>query len=115
MSFIAERSRKRVNSCLSTYFIHHGGRTVKYPNITNDFRLFKADGVHLSVLGCDLMLNILSEAVYAFLTGSDVIFPHRKIAGEILSMVCALYAYKRHRHCQLPLTALTLNLHVKFR
>ena len=75
MTSVAERSRKRINSCISTYYINRGGRTVKYPDITNDFRLFKADGVHLSVLGCDLMLNNLSGAVYAFLNSSDVVFP----------------------------------------
>ena len=72
---VVERTRKRINSGISTFFIKHGGRTIKYPDISNDPKLFKSDGVHLSILGCDLMLNVMSGALYTFVNNQNVIFP----------------------------------------
>jgi hypothetical protein len=72
---VADKNRKRINSSLSTFFIKQGGRTIKYPDITNVQNMFKSDGTHLSVLGCDLMLNTLSGAIYTFYNSQSVIFP----------------------------------------
>lgn len=63
----AERTRKRINSCLSTYFIKNGGGYLRYPELNSENIFFQADGVHLSVLGLDILLNTISGAVYVFL------------------------------------------------
>ena len=76
-TIVAERTRKRINSGISTFFINHGGRTIKYADISNDPKLFKSVGFHLSILGCDLMLNAMSGKlhVYTFVNNQNVIFP----------------------------------------
>lgn len=62
---IANRIRKRVNSCIGAYTVRKGGGYIKYPNITEDPRFF-SDGTHLSSLGYDIMLNTIGSAIYSF-------------------------------------------------
>lgn len=70
-TYYAEKMRKRINSCLSSYFKKHKGCYVHYPDIYSEPKFFKADGVHLSYLGIDIMLNTLSGALYTFLQNPD--------------------------------------------
>ncbi|XP_053379265.1 uncharacterized protein LOC123548373 isoform X1 [Mercenaria mercenaria] len=72
---IANKMRARVNSCLGTYFIKHGGAYIKFPEINQDPIYFSSDDCHLSSFGYDIMVNIFSGAVYTFLFTSEQVFP----------------------------------------
>lgn len=78
-TYYAEKMRKRINSCLASYVRKLGGCHVYYPDIRSDSRFFRADGVHLSTLGIDIMLNTLSGALYTFLQNTAAsVYPKKQ-------------------------------------
>lgn len=81
-----EKGRKRINSCISTYLIKHGGGYLRYPEIdeTND-GLYR-DDTHLSVLGYDLMINCMQGGLYKFVTTDAVVFPSANEIGPWLAL-----------------------------
>lgn len=75
ITYVADKTRKRINSCLATYFIKNGGCYLHYPDLKHDSNFFLSDDVHLSVLGYDIMLNTLSGAVYSFIKQFTHVYP----------------------------------------
>ncbi|XP_053395965.1 uncharacterized protein LOC128556072 [Mercenaria mercenaria] len=75
-NLIAKRMCTRINSCLGKYFIKCGGAYIKYPDITCESTYFSADDCHLSNLGYNVMVSILSGAVCSFLFAGQAVFPY---------------------------------------
>lgn len=62
-----ERRRRLVNQTMSEYVWNHGGFVISNSNITNDMlELYREDGVHLSALGDDILLENFTEALKDF-------------------------------------------------
>lgn len=62
-----ERRRKLVNQKMSDYVLKLGGFVIPHSNITNDvLELYREDGVHLSALGDDILLEDFTDALKDF-------------------------------------------------
>lgn len=72
---VVNRTRVRVNSCLSTFVIKNGGAYVRYFDIVEDSQLFKPDDTHLSTIGTEIMLNTLSAGISYFLEKRGPVYP----------------------------------------
>lgn len=68
-----DKIRLRVNSHVATYLLRSGGKYIRYPELHKDNTgLFCGDKVHLSVMGNDLFLFRLQQALQAFLIDPSV-------------------------------------------
>lgn len=74
-NFIANKTRKRLNSCLSSFVLNHGGAYIRYPDIVEDGPFFKYDDTHLATLGNEILLNSLSAGISYFLEGKGSVYP----------------------------------------
>lgn len=70
-----EAARKRINSSIGAFVIGKGGHYIRYPDIALNDNFFKVDGVHLTTLGNDIMLNTLQGAIESFITTKNTTFP----------------------------------------
>lgn len=60
-----ELARKRANRSVSRFILDNGGFVVHHPDITHESPLlYRSDGVHLSDIGCDFLLNMIEGALY---------------------------------------------------
>lgn len=67
-NFSAEISRKRINSSIATFVLHHGGASIKYLEISAFHpTLILPDGVHLTNLGNFHYLTTLQNALKQFI------------------------------------------------
>ena len=71
----ANTIRKRINSSLGAYLIKKGGAYLKYPTINEDPKLFCPDGTHVSTLGYDIMLNMISAGLYDIIFNGSCVYP----------------------------------------
>ncbi len=72
-----EKNRKRLNSYVAKQVldVFHGAY-FKYPEIViNQKKMFLDDNVHLSPLGTDIFLNVLSGGIEFLLHGAGSVFP----------------------------------------
>lgn len=70
-----ETARKRINSSIGAFVIGKGGHYIRYPDIVLNEIFFKVDGVHLTSLGNDIMLNTLQGAIESFIIKKSSTFP----------------------------------------
>lgn len=72
-----ERSRKRVNSAVAKEVVHKlNGGYFKYPEITiQKPELFLDDNVHLSTMGNNIFLNLLSGGLESIHLGLHNVYP----------------------------------------
>jgi hypothetical protein len=68
--------RKRVNRSGKGLVLGMGGRVINHPDIVEEVGLFRGDGVHLSDIGNDILLNDLQGALESFIKNSLSIYPH---------------------------------------
>ena len=63
-----ERTRKRINRGISSFLLRLNCHVVKYPDFDDKLkRLFENNGVHLSLIGCDLFINTPQGALETFI------------------------------------------------
>lgn len=68
------RARKRLNNYAATKVCQAGGSYIKYADLRSaDNKLFCSDGVHLTALGNDILLNELSAQLEVIRNGRAVI------------------------------------------
>lgn len=73
---VIENMRLRVNSAIRTFIRKEGHCILRHPNIrSNELRLYRADGTHLTDLGNDIYLNNLQGALETFLFTGKTEFP----------------------------------------
>ena len=67
---------RRINSAIAAYVVREGGCYIKYPDLKiEDELLFEKDGVHLSNVGNDILLNTISAAIEQFYNGETSVYP----------------------------------------
>ena len=68
-----------MNKCvrrIAAYIVREGGCYIKYPDLKiEDELLFEKDGVHLSEVGNDILLNTISATVEQFYDGKTTVYP----------------------------------------
>ena len=62
-----ERTRRRLNSSMGSYMFNNGGGYIRYPDIKKTEQFFLSDGVHLTGLGNEVLLNTLQSALEKFI------------------------------------------------
>ena len=60
------RARKRINSSIGAFVLQLGGYHIQYPDIVLDVQFLKRDGVHLTDLGNEIILNTLQGVLESF-------------------------------------------------
>lgn len=76
-NYFANKTRTRLNSCISAFVQKNGGKYIRYPDIVEDEQFFKCDDTHLSHLGNEIMFNTLSAGLTYFIHGDGPVFPPR--------------------------------------
>ena len=71
------RARLRVNSYVAKKVVNNlNGGYIKYPDISIDrTELFQIDNVHLSEIGSNILLNILSGGIESIIRGLQCVYP----------------------------------------
>lgn len=71
------RARLRVNSYVAKIVVNNlNGGYIKYPDISIDrTELFQSDNVHLSEIGSNILLNILSGGIESIIRGLQCVYP----------------------------------------
>jgi len=62
-----DRARRRLNSTIAKFVLSRGGCYIHYPDLKADGKLLIEDGVHLTLLGNEVFLNIVQGAIVTFL------------------------------------------------
>ena len=58
-----ERCRYRTNNAVASYVLKYRGYYIRYPEIIRDRSLFEGDGVHLSLVANNILLNKLHRGI----------------------------------------------------
>lgn len=68
-----EKVRKRINTAIKNFYLTEGLAEIRHPNIrASEIDLYRFDGVHLTDLGNDVLLNNFEGALETFLSSPDV-------------------------------------------
>ena len=59
-----ETTRKRINRGVRSYILKHGGYAINYPD--RHPALYRDNGVHLSLIGNDIVINQIQSALETF-------------------------------------------------
>ena len=70
-----ERCRYRTNNAVASYVRKYGAYYIRYPEIIRDRSLFEGDGVHLSLVANNILLNKLHRGIEYFVDGRGNVFP----------------------------------------
>lgn len=81
-----EKCRQRTNSYIGNFMVDNSCATIHYPEIHESIEGLYRDGVHLSTLGYDIMLNTLQGALYKFSTSTSQVFPRSHEIGPWLDI-----------------------------
>ena len=80
-----ERVRIRTNNFLANLVIRSGGAYIRYPELTErNPGMFSTDNVHLSMIGNDLFLYRIQQAIHVFVTTESVVSPPTGESGPWL-------------------------------
>ena len=70
-----EKCRYRLNNSIATFVLNQGGAYIRYPEILSDKNLLSTDGVHLTTLGTNILLNTLRGGLGHFIHCQGNVFP----------------------------------------
>ena len=70
-----EKCRYRLNNSIATFVLNLGGGYIRYPEILSDKNLIGSDGVHLTTLGTNILLNTLRGGLDHFIYRNGNVFP----------------------------------------
>ena len=69
-----ERCRYRTNNAVASYVLKYGGYYIRCPEIIRDRSLFEGDGVHLSLVANNILLNKLQGGIEYLFDGRGNVF-----------------------------------------
>ena len=72
-----EKSRKRINSAMSSFIIQRGGGYISYPDLRSCSTVLYRDGVHLTDIGQVIFLNAIQGGLYTIIREDVPQFPQR--------------------------------------
>ena len=70
-----EKVRCRLNSAGSSFLLKSGGGYIRYPDIKGSNNLLQKDGVHLTDVGNNILLNTIQGGIEQFLVGGFATYP----------------------------------------
>lgn len=75
-----DKARCRINSSVGSFVTKSGGGYIRYPDIKANNRFLKVDGVHLTPLGNNILLNTIQGALEVFLSRGACTYPDQAIS-----------------------------------